>query len=81
MKKKIIWILIAALIVTIGFLASLSDPPEDESIRFVDINSYISKEDMFIDIDGSMDIPVILTPVLAILTPLKVSVFQRTGYI
>ncbi|MGB5646463.1 MAG: S41 family peptidase [Muriicola sp.] len=52
MKKKIIWILIAILIVTIGYLASLSDPPEDESIRFVDINSYISKEEMFIDIDS-----------------------------
>ncbi|GHB47331.1 S41 family peptidase [Mongoliitalea lutea] len=38
MNKKIRWILIAVLIVTIAYLASLSDPSEDESIRLVDIN-------------------------------------------
>lgn len=52
MRKRIIWAFIAILIIAVGYLALLSDPPEDESMRFVDINSYISKEDMFIDIDS-----------------------------
>ncbi|UJP65744.1 S41 family peptidase [Mongoliitalea daihaiensis] len=51
MNKKIRWILIAVLIVTIAYLASLSDSSEDESIRLVDINRYISKEEMCIDLD------------------------------
>lgn len=52
MKKKIIWILIAILIVTIGYLASLSDPPLDESIKFVEIDSYLTKQQMVNDIDS-----------------------------
>lgn len=52
MKKKIIWVFIAVLLITIGFLASLSDPTVDESINLVDIDSYITKEEMSIDIDS-----------------------------
>ncbi|ALM08570.1 hypothetical protein SB49_12710 [Sediminicola sp. YIK13] len=73
MKKKIIWILIAILIVTIGYLASLSDPPEDESIRFVDINNYISKEEMFFDIDS-------LTSTFEKIHPNPYRFFQKTNH-
>jgi hypothetical protein len=73
MKKRIIWILIAILIITIGYLASLSDPPEDESKKFVDINSYISKEGMFIDIDS-------LTSTFEKIHPSPYRFFPKTHY-
>jgi hypothetical protein len=73
MKKRIIWILIAILIITIGYLASLSDPPEDESKKFVDINSYISKEGMFIDIDS-------LTSTFEKIHPNPYRFFPKTHY-
>ncbi len=52
MKKKILWSLILLLVVTIGYLSTLSDPPEDESIRFIEIDSYLTKEEMTNDMDS-----------------------------
>jgi hypothetical protein len=52
MKKGVIWFLIVALIITIGYLASLSDAPLDESIKFVEIDSYLTKQQMVNDIDS-----------------------------
>ena len=52
MKKGIVWSLIVALIIAIGYLASLSDPPLDESIKFVEIDSYLTKQQMSNDIDS-----------------------------
>lgn len=51
MKKKIIWFSILALLLTVGYLALLSDPPLDESEKLVDIESYITKDEMIADID------------------------------
>lgn len=44
--------MLAALISVIAYLATLSDLIEDESIYFVDIDSYIAKEDASMDIDN-----------------------------
>jgi hypothetical protein len=52
MKKGVIWFLIIALIITIGYLASLSDAPLDESIKFIEIDSYLTKQQMVNDIDS-----------------------------
>lgn len=51
MKKKIIWFSIIAILFTIGYLASLSDPQLDESEKFVDIESHLTKKEMIADID------------------------------
>lgn len=52
MKKKILLFLILTLLVAIGYLATLSDPPIDESVRFVEIDSYLTKVAMINDIDS-----------------------------
>ncbi|MFC4633230.1 S41 family peptidase [Dokdonia ponticola] len=51
MRKKISWIFIIGLLVSIGYLATLSDAPLDESIKFVDIDNHLSKQEMSNDID------------------------------
>lgn len=51
MKKKVIWISIVAVLLTVAYLASLSDPPLDESEKFVDIESHLTREEMIADID------------------------------
>lgn len=51
MKKKVIWFLIIVLLLTVGYTASLSDPPLDDSEKFVDIESYLNKKEMIADID------------------------------
>jgi len=50
-KNKAVWILLVVLIITAGYLALLSDPPEDESIKFVEIDRYLSKANMSKDLD------------------------------
>jgi hypothetical protein len=52
MRKKVIWVLVIGLFLTIAYLASLSDQPIDDSYKFVDIDSYISQKEMSTDIDS-----------------------------
>lgn len=51
MKKKVIWFLFIALLITVGYTASLSDPPIDESEKFIDIENFLTKKEMIADID------------------------------
>jgi hypothetical protein len=52
MKKKIIGLFALAFVVVIGYLVTLSDPPTDESIKFVNIDDYLTKEEITNDIDS-----------------------------
>ncbi len=51
MKKKIFIGCLVAILATVGYLATLSDEPIDESQKFVNIESYIQKSEMIADID------------------------------
>lgn len=51
MKKKILWFLIIGLLLTVGYLASLSDSSLDNSLKFVEIDSHLGKQEMSNDID------------------------------
>ncbi|PIY15939.1 MAG: hypothetical protein COZ16_02145 [Flavobacteriaceae bacterium CG_4_10_14_3_um_filter_31_253] len=73
MKKKIIWLFILAFIVVIGYLVTLSDPPIDESIKFVDINSYLTKKEMTNDIDS-------LTKTFEIIHPNPYRFINKAGF-
>lgn len=52
MNKKIVWTLILALLALVGYLATLSDAPIDDSLNFVDIDDYLNKDEMSKDIDS-----------------------------
>ena len=51
MKKKVFWIIIVLLVVSIGIMATLSDKPIDESERFMNIDKFMAKSDMIADLD------------------------------
>jgi hypothetical protein len=50
-KNKIVWLLLLALILIVGYLALLSDEPVDDSEKFVNIGTYLFKQEMIDDID------------------------------
>jgi hypothetical protein len=56
MKKTILWLLISAILIAIVYLATLSDPSLDESVRLVEIDSYLAKVEMIDDIDSLVSI-------------------------
>ncbi|WP_299208730.1 S41 family peptidase [uncultured Dokdonia sp.] len=51
-RKKILWTSIIGVLLIVGYLATLSDSPLDDSLKFVDIDSYLSKKEMSKDIDS-----------------------------
>ncbi|WP_161993967.1 S41 family peptidase [Cyclobacterium xiamenense] len=51
MKKLIPWFLVATLFLMLAYLASRSEVPLDDSVRFVDIDRYLTRQAMAQDID------------------------------